>query len=173
MTVYWIRTENDSALSAMAAVEQALMEGDTGSPAAATIVQAPEPACEAEIDPYLAENLATLHTRWPVDPHQIVVSSRPGLARAINVFQQLVHRATWWYNLPQWQQISEFHAASVRVIDSLMERQRQLRELALQWGMTPIGRTQALEEQIHLLRMEQLALQNRIAELEERLVAKG
>jgi hypothetical protein len=155
----------------MAAVEQALAAGDTGTPAVAPAAQLPAPPDLTAGDAYLAENLAALRARWPLDPHQIVVSSRPGVGPAINGFQRLVRRATWWYTLPQWQQIAEFHAAAVRVIDSLLAHQQRLSAQVSPIEPTPIGRTQALEEQIYVLRMEQLALRNRVAELEDRLAS--
>jgi hypothetical protein len=170
MTVYWVRTDNTSAFAAMEAVERALTENDTGTPDTATrTTPAPDPTGG---DAYLRENLDRMAATWAVDPHRIVTSSRPGLAVAINGFQRLVRRGTWWYTLPQWQQISEFHGALARVIESLLEHHRRLREHVASGEFTPIGRTQALEEQVQLLRIEQLALQNRIAELEDRLAAR-
>jgi hypothetical protein len=175
MTVYWVRTENDSALSAMEAVERALREGDTGTPATPAHTPAAASAGSGDpavTDPYLTENMAALRTNWSVDPQRIVVSKRPGLAAAINGFQRLARRATWWYDAPQWQQISEFHASVVRVVDWLLAHQRQLSEQLANGGVIA-DRTQALEEEIYLLRMEQFALRNRIAELEARLAMRS
>jgi hypothetical protein len=173
MTVYWIRTESNSAFSAMEAVERALAEGDTGTPATST---RPAESAEAAVgDPYLAENLAAIRAIWSIDPHRIVISRRPVLAGMINRFQRFIRRGTWWYALPQWQQISEFHGAATRVVEVLLENQRQLREqaAAAMFMFTPLGRTQALEEQLQLLRMDLMGLQNRVAELEEQLTASA
>jgi hypothetical protein len=169
MTVYWVRTESKSAFAALEAVERALAENDTGTPAKA--LGAAETLDSAAGDPYLRENLERMAATWAIDPHQIVVSRRPGLAAAINGFQRLLRRGSWWYTLPQWQQISEFHGALMRVTESLLEHQRRLRDQITSGALTPTGRTQALEEQVQMLRMEQLALQNRVAELEARLEA--
>jgi hypothetical protein len=155
----------------MEAVERALAEGDTGTPATAT--RPAESAETAVSDPYLAENLAAMRAIWSVDPHRIVISGRPVLAGMINRFQRFIRRGTWWYTLPQWQQISEFHGAATRVAEALLEHQRQLREQAAAAMFTPIGRTQALEEQLQLLRMDLMGLQNRVAELEEQLIASA
>lgn len=169
MTVYWVRTDNKSAFAALEAVERALAENDTGTPATALrAAEAPDPASG---DPYLRENLECMAATWAIDPHQIVVSRRPGLAAALNGFQRLVRRGSWWYTLPQWQQISEFHGALMRVTESLLEHQRRLRDQIASGALTPAGRTQALEEQVQMLRMEQLTLQNRVTELETRLAA--
>ena len=171
MTVYWVRTDTTSAFAAMEAVERALAENDTGTPDTATrATPAPDPTGG---DAYLRDNLDRMAATWAVDPHRIVISRRPGLAAALNGFQRLVRRGTWWYTLPQLEQISEFHAALARVIESLLEHQRRLREHIASGAFTPIGRTQALEEQVQMLRIDQLALQNRIAELEERLASRS
>jgi hypothetical protein len=169
MTITWVRTDNDNVFSALEAVERALATGDTGTPPTAEVVA--DLADPAAGDAYLAENLALARATWPVDPHRIVESRRPGLGVAINAFQRLVRRATWWYALPQWQQISEFHAALVRIVDSLLEHQRQLRVrlTAVEAAYISRARMQVVEEQISALLAEQQQLRHRIAELESRL----
>jgi len=158
MTIYWVRAESENALSAVDAVERALVEGDTGEP---PVAPRPTGPARGELEPYLQENLALLHTTWSVDPNQILWSQRPGLAAALDRFQGLARRVTLWYTLPQWLQANEFHGAVVRVIDSLLNRQRQDRELA--------ERVPAIERRLDVMRMEQRQLRRRIAMLEAQL----
>lgn len=166
MTIYWVKTDSTDALDALAAVEQALAQGDTGTPPATKQITTDDP------DRYLTENIALAHATWPVDPHEIVNSNRLLLAHAINLFQRLVKKLTWWYALPQWQQVSQFHGAAVRVIDVLVERQRLLsiRLNALESTHLPMH-VYALEQQIQALRSEQRELRRRVAELEQQLAA--
>lgn len=169
MTIHWAHTESESAADALGAVEQAL-----AGQSAAEDTGAADPQLMALVrhDPYLASNVDALHREWAVDPHRIVVSSRPGLAWAINRFQGLVRRATWWYALPQWLQISEFHGAVVRTIASLIkERARLEQQLQDVTGGHVLARTAMLEQQILQLRAEQDALLARVAELERQLQA--
>jgi hypothetical protein len=155
----------------MAAVEQALAAGDTGTPAVAPAAQLPAPPDLTAGDAYLAENLAALRARWPLDPHQIVVSSRPGVGPAINGFQRLVRRATWWYTLPQWLQANQFHGAVVRLLDSLLNRQRQDRARLVELEALA-GRVAILERRLDVSRIERAQLRRRIAELESRLASQ-
>jgi transketolase len=165
MTIIWAPADSKHALEAMAAVEQALVTGGIGADAAQDYGQGTQ-----HDQAYLTENLEVLHNEWAVDPQQIVVSTRPYAAWAINRFQRLVRRTTWWYMLPQWLQINTFHGATVRVIDALLARQRSLQEQLLRLENTQMHtRTEALEQQLQLLRGEQLMLQQRIEELEQRL----
>lgn len=161
MTIHWIQTQSDDVFDTLDAVERAVAAGETGTPPAG-------PPIATDQDPYLTESLAVAHGSWSVDPAQIVVSSRPGLAGAINRFQRLVRRATWWYTLPQWQQASGFHGAIVRIVDVLLDRQRLLgiRVGQLESANTP-AHIFALEQQIQALRDEQRELRRRIAELEQ------
>lgn len=165
MAIYWVNSDSDDALTLMAAVERALETGDTGAPPAPGASSPAAPASPA--DAYLHENLAVARAIWSVDPHRIVQSNRPGLAAAINAFQRLVRRATWWYTLPQWLQISEFHGAVVRALDALTEKERRLdmrlrdiEQMRLQAHLF------ALQQQIAVLRAERAELERRIAALE-------
>lgn len=169
MAIYWVNSDSDNALTLMTAVERALETGDTGTPPAPG---AGSPAAPADpTDTYLHDNLAIARAIWSVDPHRIVQSNRPGLAAAINAFQRLVRRATWWYSLPQWLQISEFHGAVVRALDALTEKERRLdmrlrdiEQMRLQAHLF------ALQQQIAVLRAERTALEQRIAALEAQSV---
>ncbi len=125
MTIYWVNVDTQDALTLMVAVERALETGDTGTPPPPGVAASPA-ASVNPTDTYLHDNMAIARAVWSVDPHRIVLSSRPGLAAAINAFQRLVRRATWWYALPQWLQISEFHGAVVRTLDALIEKERRL-----------------------------------------------
>lgn len=165
MAIYWVNADSDDALTLMAAVERALETGDTGTPPAPGASSPAAPASPA--DAYLHENLAVARAIWSVDPHRIVQSNRPGLAAAINAFQRLVRRATWWYTIPQWLQISEFHGAVVRALDALTEKERRLdmrlrdiEQMRLQAHLF------ALQQQIAVLRAERAELERRIAALE-------
>jgi hypothetical protein len=168
MAIHWTHTESESAADALAAVERALAGGaEEARPAGA---MDPQLLDTVRGDPYLAANLVTLHETWAVDPHRIVLSSRPGLAAAINGFQRLVRRATWWFALPQWLQVNAFHGAIVRTIASLVkDRHRLEQQLADIAGGHVLARTALLEQQILALREEQRALRERIAELEGKI----
>jgi hypothetical protein len=170
MTIHWITTESDDVFAALEAVERAVTAGDHG-------VAPPAPAASgsnAEYDSYLAESLGAAHATWAIDQQAIVVSSRPGLAAAINAFQRLFRRLTWWHTLPQWQQATTFHGAVVRVIDVLLDRQRLL---GIRIGQLESANTKAhifaLEQQIQALRDEQRELRRRIAELEQATEGNG
>ncbi len=171
MTITWVRTDNDSVFSAMEAAEKALVDHPTDTVEADIRVgDKPDPTGG---DPYLAENFALVHNLWSINPHQIVTSQRPGLGRAINGFQQVVRRATWWYTLPQWLQISEFHGAVVRVMEAMLEHQRRANQQIQQntiEGAYTLGHVRMLEQQILALQSEQEALLHRIAALEGQLM---
>lgn len=171
MTVFWINTESDNALALMEAVAHVLEQGDAGAPPPPGIANAPARPIDPG-DAYLADNLAAARATWSVDPHRIVVSNRPGLAAAINAFQRLTRRATWWYALPQWLQISEFHGALLRALEALAEKERLLgiRVREVEQLRLP-AHLFALQQQVATLRGERDRLEQRIAELEARLVA--
>jgi hypothetical protein len=166
MTIYWVNVDTQDALTLMVAVERALETGDTGTPPPPGVAASPA-ASVNPTDAYLHDNMAIARAVWSVDPHRIVLSSRPGLAAAINAFQRLVRRATWWYALPQWLQISEFHGAVVRTLDALIEKERRLdirmrdiEQMRLQAHLF------ALQQQIAVLRARNAELESRVAALE-------
>jgi hypothetical protein len=166
MTIYWVNVDTQDALTLMAAVERALETGDTGTPPPPGVAASPATSVNPT-DTYLHDNMAIARAVWSVDPHRIVLSSRPGLAAAINAFQRLVRRATWWYTLPQWLQISEFHGAVVRALDALIEKERRLdmrvrdiEQMRLQAHLF------ALQQQIAVLRARNAELESRVAALE-------
>jgi hypothetical protein len=166
MTIYWVNVDTQDALTLMVAVERALETGDTGTPPPPGVAASPA-ASVNPTDTYLHDNMAIARAVWSVDPHRIVLSNRPGLAAAINAFQRLVRRATWWYTLPQWLQISEFHGAVVRALDALIEKERRLdirmrdiEQMRLQAHLF------ALQQQIAVLRARNAELESRVAALE-------
>lgn len=166
MSIYWIRTDSDNALAIMETVEQALAHGDHG--------QAPEPNAPRTDDDQqrenaLREDLNTARSTWAINQQQIVESRRGRLAYVLHGFQQLVRRATWWYTAPQWDQATTFHAALVRIVEALHERDRQ--QSARQREHEQALRTEivALELQVRTLRYEQRTLERRVAELERHL----
>ncbi len=172
MAIYWVNSDSDDALTLMAAVERALETGDVGTPPAPGAISSAAPA--SPTDAYLRDNLALAHATWSVDPHRIVLSNRPGLAAAINAFQRLVRRATWWHTLPQWLQISEFHGAVVRVLDALSEKERRLDErLRSIEQMRLQAHLFALQQQIAVLRAERAELERRITALEAQSAASS
>jgi hypothetical protein len=125
-------------------------------------------------DPYLAENIVAAHQSWDIDPNAIVVSRRPLLAWAINRFQRLVRRGTWWYAAPQWERANTFHGAVLRVLSSLIKNQHWLgQRLEDVVGGHVLARTALIEQQILALRAEQEALAARVAQLEARLREGG
>jgi hypothetical protein len=73
----------------------------------------------AQGDPYLAEQLAALHTIWEIQPQP----SRGMLDR-------LRRRIAWWLLEPEIRQINTVHATLTRLIDSLIvlaDRERAAR----------------------------------------------
>jgi hypothetical protein len=162
MSIYWIQTESDDVFAALDAVEAALTQGKIGTPPPAL------PAPVGEADPYLLESVASAHQTWAVDQSAIVMSSISGIGTLINRFQRVVRRATWWQQSPQWQQVNTFHAAVVRIIDVVLDRQR-LHTIRL--GQLESANTAAhifaLEQQIQALRDEQRLLRRRISQLED------
>jgi hypothetical protein len=169
MTIHWAHTDSENAADALAAVERALggsQDSGQGAPGGVD----PRLLEILRSDPYLAENVTVAHASWAVDQGAIVVSRRPMLGWAINRFQRLARRATWWYTAPQWEQANVFHGAVVRVLASLIKNQHWLaqrfEDVA---GGHVLARTALLEQQILALREEQRALRERVAELEARL----
>ena len=161
MTIYWIKTASSQAFDTLTALETALERGDRGTPPAqANPVE--------EQDAYLVENVAHAHERWSIDQQAIVISQHPRLARGIHGFQHMVRRMAWWHTAPQWQQISAWNAAIVRIIDVLLDRQRLLGLRIANLERTNMAmHVYALEQQIQALRDEQRQLRQRIAELEK------
>lgn len=163
MSIHWIQTTSDDVFAALDAVQRALESGDQGVPPGAAA------APSADTDPYLVESLAALHQGWEVDQHAIVMSNRPGLASAINLFQRIVRRLTWWQSMPQWLQVNHFHGAAVRVIDVVLDRQRlQSIRIGQLESANTAAHIFALEQQIQALRDEQRELRKRLAALEQR-----
>jgi hypothetical protein len=108
MNLYWIRTEDDDASNAIAAVGRQLREGDHG-------------------DPRLAESLRTIHFDTAIEHTEVLETKRPVFGPAINLFRRALTKAFWWYGLPQWGQVSEYQNAASHVLDVVLVEQRALR----------------------------------------------
>ena len=165
MSIYWVRAESDEPLEVMAAVEQALVAGDTSMPP-------PSPAHATHDlfagDTYLAENIDLARATWSVDTLSIAEARVPVVGTLLNRAQGLARRATAWYGRPQWQQVTTFHGAVVRVIDSLMAYQQRLhgRVQALE-NLYLLTHIESIEQQLAALRRERVELLERIEALEK------
>jgi hypothetical protein len=117
-------------------------------------------------DPYLADNVQRMHAEWSVDPWRIVAGSATLPGKLFGLGQRAVRRLAWWYALPQWQQISEFQGATVRVTDTLvahlLDMKAQMNTVA---NVHSEQRLRALEDQLR-------AAQKRIDALEAQLAAQ-
>jgi hypothetical protein len=161
MSIHWIETQSDDVFATLDAIDQALATKNHGQ------IPGSAPSVSADMDPYLTESVASAHRHWSVDTGAVIMSNRPGIGRLIIALQRVIRLLTWWQYLPQWQQISQFHAAIVRIIDVLLDRQR-LHHIRL--GQLESANTAAhlfaLEQQIQALRDEQRELRRRLAALE-------
>jgi hypothetical protein len=166
MAITWVHTESDNVFDALAAVERELAQAGSAPPAA---LQNEDLFMG---DGYLAENVGELRTAWSVDPWRVAPGGAGLLGRAFGLGQRLVRRLTWWYTMPQWQQISAFNGAAVRSIDAILARvlrlAARLHELE---SAHSEPRLRALEEQLRAARDEQQRLLHRLAELEMQLAA--
>jgi hypothetical protein len=81
-----------------------------------------------------------------------------------------VRRATWWYQLPQWQQVNQFHGVSVRVIDSLLAGLGQLRQRILLLEAESV-KLKSLEEQLGIAYERQNHLLEEVNRLRSELEA--
>jgi hypothetical protein len=160
MSIVWFHTESNNVLDV---VEQA----------AHALRTANDPQTEAVTsdpltfhDPYLADNVQRMHADWAVDPWRIVASGATLPGKLFTFGQRAVRRLTWWYALPQWQQISEFQGATVRVTDTLvahlLDIKAQMHTVA---NVHSEQRLRALEDQLR-------AAQKRIDELEAQLAGQ-
>ena len=111
-----------------------------------------------------------MRASWTVDPWRVVAGRAGALGRIFNLSQRVARRLTWWYTLPQWQQISEFNGAVVRSTDAVLARILRLaaRIQELESAHSE-PRLRAVEEQLRAARDDQQALLRRIAELEMQL----
>ena len=123
MTIIWTRTDANDAALTIEAVGRALAEAERRDGQGSTD--------GAMGDPYLAEQVAALRAQWPVDTAAVLPSGAGALGWAVGAARSLARRATWWYQLPQWQQVHQFHGTSVRVIDSLLASLALLRQRIL------------------------------------------
>ena len=163
MTIIWSRTGSGSAADSIRAVSEALAEAERQ--------QARAPIGDPFMgDTYLAEQVMALRQDWPVDVMGTLPAS-PGLGgRLFGAGQRLLRRATWWYMLPQWEQVNAFHGLSVRVIDSLLAGLSELRQriLLLEAGNVKL---KTLEEQLGIAYERQVQMLEQIARLSAELEA--
>ena len=166
MSIVWARAESGNVFDALEAVEQALTQAETAPPVAT------QPEDLFMGDSYLAENVGVMRETWSVDPWRVVERGAGALGRAFGLGQRAARRLTWWYTLPQWQQISLFNGAVVRSTDAILARVLRLaaRIHELESAHSE-PRLRAVEEQLRTAREEQQALLRRVAELEAQVAA--
>src|SRR4030095_14634105 len=116
MTITWVHSESDNVFDALEAVERGLAQAEAAPPAA---LQHEDLFMD---DSYLADNVGVMRANWTVDPWCVGASRAGALVRLFNLGQRVARRLTWWYTLPQWQQISEFNGAVVRSTDAVLAR---------------------------------------------------
>jgi hypothetical protein len=81
--------------------------------------------------------------------------------------QRAARRIAWWYALPQWQQISEFQGATVRVTDTLVAHLLDMKaQMNTAANVHSEQRLRALEDELR-------AAQKRIEALEAQLAARA
>lgn len=163
MTIIWSRTGSGNAADSIRAISEALAEAErqqTGVPAGDPYMG----------DAYLAEQITALRRDWPVDTSRTLPTS-PGFAgRVFGAGQRLLRRATWWYMLPQWEQVNAFHGLSVRVIDSLLAGLSELRGRILLLEASNV-KLKTLEEQLGIAYERQVQMLEQIARLSAELEA--
>jgi hypothetical protein len=139
MTIIWTRTNTNDAALTIEAVGRALADAERRDGQAG----------DAMGDPYLAEQVAALRAQWPVDTAAVLPGGEGALGRAVGFARALARRATWWYQLPQWQQVHQFHGTSVRVIDTLLAGLAQVRQRVLLLE-EQAAKVKSLEEQLSI-----------------------
>ena len=160
MAIIWIEAKPRTVFEALDAIEQAVDHQRQ-------LAQLDERFME---DTYLAENATQLQNSWSIDMGRVVPGRNTVLGRAFEAGQRVVRKLSWWYGLPQLQQITEFHAATVRTIDAMITHLHHLttRMQTLE-AMHSEQRLRSIESQLRAIRDEQLQLRQRIAELEQQL----
>ncbi len=114
-----------------------------------------------ELDPYLAEQVQVMHHEWSVNPWRITPPSSSVVGQLFGTGQHIIRKLTWWYNLPQWQQISTFHGATVRTTDTLIAHL-----LAIKAQINQIASAHA-DQRLHDLEQQMRAAQQRLDALEQ------
>jgi hypothetical protein len=96
-----------------------------------------------------------------------VASSATLPGKVFGLGQRAVRRIAWWYALPQWQQISEFQGATVRVTDTLVAHLLDMKaQMNTAANVHSEQRLRALEDELR-------AAQKRIEALEAQLAARA
>ena len=161
MTIIWSRTNSKDVAASIGAVERALAEAEREQRAAENDLLG---------DAYLTEQIAALRREWSVDTTTTLPGGAGALGRLMGAGRSLVRRATWWYQLPQWQQVNQFHGASVRVIDSLLAGLSQLRQRILLLEADSV-KLKSLEEQLSIAYERQNHLLEELHRLQSELAA--
>jgi hypothetical protein len=166
MTITWAHTDSNNIFDALEAVERALEQAESAPPAA---VQTEDLFMG---DTYLADNVGVMRATWAVDPWRVAAGRAGALGRVFNLGQRVLRRLTWWYTLPQWQQITQFNGAVLRSTDAILARVLRLatRIHELESAHSE-PRLRGVEEQLRVAREEQQQLLRRVAELEMQLTA--
>lgn len=155
MTIIWSRTNSKNAAASIEAVERALADARKLNNLSAEDLIG---------DPYLKEQVQALRNEWAID----LAASQPGgggfVGGLVGKFRALVRRATWWYQLPQWQQVHQFHGSSVRVVDSLLGGMGLMRQRILLLEEKAI-KLKSLEEQLGIAYERQRVLMEEVSRL--------
>lgn len=170
MTIIWSRTNSKNAAASIEAVERALADARKLNDLSAEDLLG---------DPYLKEQVQSLRNEWAID----MAATHPGgdgaLGKLVSTFRSLVRRATWWYQLPQWQQVHQFHGTSVRVVDSLLGGMGLMRQRILLLEEKAV-KLKSLEEQLGIayerqrVLMEEVSrLRNEVQELKQQIETKS
>jgi hypothetical protein len=160
MSITWFHTESNNVRDV---VEQAAHALHTANEPQAEDTT-PDPL--ALHDPYLAENVQRMRAEWSVDPWRVVASGDTLPGKLFRLGQRATRRLSWWYALPQWQQISEFQGATVRVTDTLVAHL-----LAMKAQMNTVANVHS-EQRLRALEDQLRAAQKRIDALEAQLAAQ-
>jgi hypothetical protein len=141
MTIIWTRTNANDAALTIEAVQRALADAERRDAEGGPDIPMG--------DPYLAEQVDALRAQWPVDTAAVLPGGAGSLGRLVGAARSLARRATWWYQLPQWQQVHQFHGTSVRVIDTLLAGLAQVRQRVLLLE-EQAAKVKSLEEQLSI-----------------------
>lgn len=166
MSIYWVRFQGESAADVMRAVAAALQQDDRGAAPDQAAAPAPATTVLAGDDEYVQRNLTTLHTQWSIDPLRPdpPVDQRL-ISRALVHAQHFIRRITRWYVMNPWLQTNEFHAAVVRIIDVILDRNDRLHRELYEMRY----RLQSAEQQVNLLRNELAITRQHLLELRQQL----
>lgn len=146
MSIVWVSIPNHN-VAAVISHAAAALQAASDPAAAAELGDPPDPL--ALLDPYLAEQVAVMHREWDVNPWAISAPADSVFGWLFGVGQRAVRKLTWWYAMPQYRQISEFHGATVRVTDTLLTHLLDLKARLNMLASAPsAAHLQAVEAQL-------------------------